>query len=430
MNKNITIYFKPKILMFLWLGIMSGLPLVLTASTMAVWMMEQGVDIKTIGLFSFVWLPYSLKFIWAPVIDGLKLPILYKIFGRRKSWMLFSQSLLVISILKLSTIDPLDNIMLTALYATLVAFFSATQDIVIDAFRLETLSDREQAAGTAINTIGYRIGMLIAGAGALFLAEYYSWENVYSFMGLIILAGMSFVLFITEPKIYIKNMNSNTKLNVSSLREILYQKIIMPFTDFMQKDQWVLILLLVMFYKLCDAFVGHMINPFWIEIGFSKAEIATYAKTLGFMATIAGSLVAGSTVYKYGIKKTLWFCAYFQIATNLTFLLQYYVGYDVNVFAFTIGIESFSAGMGGAVFVAYLSSICTNNLYTATQYALLASIASLGRTTLSAPSGYFVDWFGWGWFFIISAILGIPSIILLRILHNRTNGIKPLSHSI
>ena len=403
-------YFQRKLLIILFLGFLSGLPLLLSFGTLSAWLREAGVDRSTIGLFALVGLPYALKPIWAPLIDGLKLPFVTALLGRRRGWLIVSQVMLLFAIVNLAFSDPLNAPISMAVFAVLVAFFSASQDIVIDAYRIEILEEEQQGMGAAMVTYGYRAGMLMAGAGTLYLADYWSWTHAYLIMGLIIITGSLLVLFSPEPD----EMESPT-IHKLGLGGWIYQFVVRPFLDFSSRPGWVLILLFIVTFKLGDAFLSVMTNPFYIDLGFSKSEIAEVTKLFGVLALGAGLFVGGIMIQKFGLLASLIITGVLQAVSNLAFAYQAASGNDLEVLIFTIAIENVTGGMGTAAFVAYLSSL-TNTAFTATQYALLSAFMSLGRNLLSSPSGYVVDAVGWIEFFIISVVIAIPGLLLLLLL--------------
>ena len=406
-------YFQRKLLIILFLGFLSGLPLLLSFVTLSVWLREAGVDRSTIGLFALVGLPYALKPIWAPLIDGLKLPFVTALLGRRRGWLIVSQVMLLFAIVNLAFSDPLNAPISMAVFAVLVAFFSASQDIVIDAYRIEILEEEQQGMGAAMVTYGYRAGMLMAGAGTLYLADYWSWTHAYLVMGLIIITGSLLVLFSPEPD----EMESPT-IHKLGLGGWIYQFVVRPFLDFSSRPGWVLILLFIVTFKLGDAFLSVMTNPFYIDLGFSKSEIAEVTKLFGVLALGVGLFVGGIMIQKFGLLASLIVTGVLQAVSNLAFAYQAASGNDLEVLIFTIAIENVTGGMGTAAFVAYLSSL-TNTAFTATQYALLSAFMSLGRNLLSSPSGYVVDAVGWIEFFIISVVIAIPGLLLLLLLMKR-----------
>ena len=414
--KNFSIYTNRKLVIIMLLGFASGLPLLLTLSTLSVWLVEIGITKTTIGFFALVGLPYSLKFLWAPFMDNLQIPFLTKYFGRRRGWILLTQMLLIMSLIFLGYSNPSIDPKLTALAALLVAFFSASQDIVIDAFRVESLEKKFYGAGAAMIVFGYRLGMLSAGAGALYLASFYDWSIVYILMSLQILVGSFAVLIAKEPE-------QSALINVEKKKNIfhwLHYSVINPFRDFMKKGDWLIIILFVVLYKFGDALVSVVANPFYIEMGFSKIEIANVSKIFGLIATLAGAFIGGIIVKQSGIFKSLLVCGILQMLSNLFYAIQAYIGYNIGFLIATIGFMDLASGMGTAAFIAYLSSLC-NIRYTATQYALLSALASLGRTFLSSPGGYLVDTINWIPFFIFTSVAAIPGIYLLVILKKRNS---------
>lgn len=408
MSSSLQLYLQPKLITIGLLGFVSGVPLALTLSTLTVWLTEVGVTRTAIGLFAVITTPYALKFLWSPLIDQMKLPYITSILGRRRGWMITLQCLLIASIIGLGCTHPDISLWWTALMAFMVALLSASQDIVIDAYRIELLDDDQQGAGAAIVVFGYRVGMLVSSAGALFLASYVSWFVTYAVMACCILIGIITVWIAGEPN---DNKLEETKEN-RTITEWFYGAVICPFSEFMTRPSWIAILLLIILYKFGDAFAGVMTNPFLIETGFSKAEIATVVKTFGLGATLLGAFIGGSLIHRMGLYRSLLLCGILQMLSNLAFVVQAYVGYDVSTLTVVIGLENFSGGMGTAAFVAFISRLCHVN-YTATQYALLSSLAVAGRTWLSASSGWVVDMSGWPLFFIFSTLLAVPGVLLL-----------------
>ncbi|MBU0725639.1 MAG: AmpG family muropeptide MFS transporter [Alphaproteobacteria bacterium] len=406
----------------LFLGFASGLPLLLTLSTLTVWLAESGVSKTAIGLFALVGAPYTFKFLWAPLIDRLPLPPFTSLLGRRRGWMVATQLGLVASLLGLGASDPTVDAGRTALFAVLVAFFSASQDIVIDAYRVESLSARQQGAGAGILVFGYRMAMLIAGAGALYLASFYGWFATYAIMSGLVLVGMATILLSPEPAQSDdpdERQRTDTMIAArgltgrrAALAGWLYRAVIAPFADFMRSGHWVVILLFIVLYKFGDALAGVMANPFYIEMGFSKIEIANISKLFGLVATLAGGLLGGIMVARLGLLKSLLVCGFLQMASNLMFAVQAMAGYDLALLTVTIGLENFTGGMGTAAFVAYLSSLC-NVAYTATQYALLSSFMAFARTILASSGGWIADHVDWVSFFLISTAAAVPGLLVL-----------------
>lgn len=409
------VYKDPRILCILFLGFSSGLPLALTGSTLSAWLAKGGVDKTTIGLFALVAIPYAYKFVWSPLVDGLRVPILTKLLGRRRGWAVASQLALMAAILTLGVMDPAREPWTVAVLAVLVAFLSATQDIVIDAYRVEILDENSQGAGAAAVQLGYRVGMLVSGAGALFIAEYYGWMAAYGTMAALIGVGILTILLNREPRANLpaepveKGVVGWTKAHV-----------VMPFADVLKRSDWAVILGFIVFYKFGDAVAGVMANPFYIETGFSLAEIAAISKLFGFIATLVGIVAGGVMVARFGIFRALLLCGILQMGSNLMFAIQAIVGHDTTMLAVTIAVENFTGGMGSAAFVAYISSLCSF-AFTATQYALFSSLAVVGRTTLSSAGGWLADHMDWVSFFVLSAAAAIPGLLLLLVLMRR-NG--------
>lgn len=407
---------KYDILIIFFLGIASGLPLALVLSTLKVFLVDLNIDIKTIGLFSLVALPYSLKFLWSPLVDWVKLPFLTKHFGRRRSWILLNQFLLIAAIAALGLFEG-SNVINIAIIAILIAIFSATQDMAIDAYRIEKIKLEDQGIAASFYVYGYRIGMLISGAFALILSEKMTWDKVYYIVAAAMIIGVVTTLFAQEnplPKTKSAN-NFIGWLKISTVE---------PIADFFKRTNWYIIFSFVILFKLCDAFAGSLTLPFLIDIGFSKIEIATIVKTFGLFATLSGALLGGILIKKIGLIKSLWIAAILQAISNLAFCYQASVGYDINSLYGVIFVENFSGGIGDAVFVAYLSSLC-NVAFTATQYAILVSFASMGRSILSSSAGVFVAGFGWFNFFLFSSTLAVPALILLFLLNHKLKLPKP-----
>jgi MFS transporter, PAT family, beta-lactamase induction signal transducer AmpG len=410
----LAIYKDPRMLRILLLGFSSGLPLLLTLSTLSAWLATQGVSLTAIGLFALVGLPYSLKFVWSPAMDGLRLPWLSRRLGQRRGWALLTQAGLVGSMLFLGFTDPVENITLTAIAALLVAFFSASQDIVVDAYRVEILEDREQAAGAAAIQVGYRLGMLVAGAGALFIADSLGWFAAFAVMAALVSVGVATILASPEPahpEGFAVPGDADAPAG-ERLAVWLRAHVVEPFGDFARRRGWLTILLFILLYKFGDAVAGVMANPFYIDMGFSLSEIASVSKIFGLIATLSGVAVGGVVCARYGLFKGLLACGILQMVSNLMFAVQASVGHDLGLLVVTIGIENFSGGMGSAAFVAYLSSLC-NVAFTATQYALFSSFAAWGRTLLSSSGGWMAESLDWVVFFIVTTGLAAPGLVLL-----------------
>jgi PAT family beta-lactamase induction signal transducer AmpG len=423
-----SLYLNPRIIAIFFLGFSSGLPLALTASTLSVWLKEANVSLSSIGLFAAVTTPYALKFLWSPLMDGMPFPLLSHLLGRRRGWLMATQLGLVISIMLLGLADPVASPWQTALMALLVAIFSASQDIVIDAYRVEILKPEQYGAGAASVVFGYRIGMIVSSAGALFLASHVSWLMTYWIMAAFMGIGMVTVLLNKEPESGQWQAASGKKnerlLLTTSHRSLVtwfQQHIIAPFADFMRRPHWLMILFFILLYKLGDAFMGVMTNPFLIDIGFTKDQIATVVKLYGVIATIVGSFIGGSMVFRLGAMRSLWICGIAHGITNLMFVWLANTGVDTHLLALAITCENITGGMGTAAFVAFMSGLITDTRFTATQYALLSSFASFGRTWLSTPAGWFAATLGWSDFFLLAAALALPGLIVLWLLSKKLN---------
>ncbi len=395
-------------LIILCFGFISGLPLTLTKSTLVAMLTEHGFSKIIIGYAAAFALPYSLKFIWAPLVDNFKIPFLYNKLGRRRSWLVAAQIFLFISIIGISYNVQISNIYYFILFGFALAFFSATQDIVIDAYRVELLKDKEQGTGAAFSIFGYRVGMLVSGAGSLYIASFYDWQIAYFVMASFILASLAVTLVAPKPNIHLEPEKHHDIFTLAWLRI----NIVEPFANFIKNKKWAAVLLFIILYKAGDAFLGLLSYNFFLSIGFSKIEIANIVKIFGFLASIIGSFVGGYIVYRFSLFKSLLFCGILQALSNGVFIIQYFVGHKDLMLATTIAVENITGGMGAAVFVAYLSSLC-NRKYTATQYALVSSFASLSNVLLTSFSGISATYMGWVGFFSLSIFIALPALALL-----------------
>lgn len=419
------VYRHPRVIAIFLLGFSAGLPYLLVFPTLTAWLRDEGIERTAIGFFGWVGITYSIKVFWAPVVDRLSIVELSDYLGQRRSWMLLSQMAIGAGLLTLSFIDPQEHLLLLAAVAFLIAFASATQDISIDAYRIEAAVPEYQGAMSASYVFGYRVALLVAGAGALYIADDWSWTLSYQVMGLLMLVGIVTVLCIDEPCPREPNTDLNSHL---SRRERLIHwfqaAVIGPFVDFFQRNSqfaW-MILGLIAVYKLSDITMGVMANPFYLDLGFTKSQIASIGKIYGFFMTMAGAFLGGLMVVRYGIFKPLIAGAILVATTNLLFAYLSIVGADVNWLAVTISADNLSGGFSNSVFIAYLSSL-TNRAYTATQYALFSSFMTLPGKFISGFSGIAVDGFGYFDFFITAAILGIPAIILSTIAYRHDEKI-------
>ncbi|MBX6323229.1 MAG: MFS transporter, partial [Rhodospirillaceae bacterium] len=392
--------------------------------TLSYWLSRVGVDKTAIGLFALVGLPYSLKFAWAPLVDQLSLPVLTRRLGRRRSWILVTQAGLAAAILAMGAADPAARPLATAAAALAVAFFSASQDIVIDAYRIEVLAEHEQGAGAGATQLGYRIGLLVAGAGALALSDFIDWFWIFAMLAGLVVLSMAAVLAAPrppEPALTAEDAARRAPDLPAALAAWLKGAVVAPFADFMRRPQWPLILAFALLYKFGDAIGGTMATPFYVEIGFTGVEVAGVTKVMGVAATMAGTLVGGAVVARYGLFLALLAGGVLQAATNLLYAAQAVMGHDLGFLALTIGADNFTGGLGSAAFVAYLSSLCTTG-FSGTQYALLTSFMALGRTVLSSGSGWLADHMDWISFFALTTLLALPGLLLLILLMRRRPG--------
>ncbi|WP_448034919.1 AmpG family muropeptide MFS transporter [Bradyrhizobium liaoningense] len=423
-RESLAVYLQPRVLIVLFLGFSSGLPLALSGSTLLVWMAEAGVDLGTIGLFALVGTPYTLKFLWAPLVDALHVPFFTRAFGRRRGWLVFSQLLLIGAILLLALTDPARSPLFVALGALLVATMSSTQDIVVDAFRVESLPESEQAAGMAAYVAAYRIGMLISTAGALFIVTGFeaivprgaAWMWGYVVMAALVLIGTVTALAATEPP---QSARAEAATQADDALTRVLHAALGAFSEFLQRKEAWAVLAFVILFKFTDAFSGNMSVPFVIDIGFTRNDYAVIVKGVGIAATLAGGFAGGYVARRYSLATSLWIGGIVQAVSNLSFSWLALVG--VNEWALTVAITSdnFCNAIGTVIFVAYLSALCQNPLHTATQYALLTALAAVGRTYLSSGAGYLAKATGWPMFFAISVLVAIPSLILLAWLQKR-----------
>src|SRR4051812_4048923 len=425
---TLAVYLQPRVLIVLFLGFSAGLPLALSGSTLLVWMREAGVDLGTIGLFALVGTPYTIKFLWAPVVDALDAPVLSRLLGRRRGWLVLSQLLLIAAIALLAFCDPASAPWLVAFGALLVATASATQDIVIDAFRVESLDESEQAAGMASYVAAYRVGMLASTAGALFLVSGFeglglgknaAWTAGYLTMAALVVAGIVTALIATEPE---KSAVAQAK-HAAQARDNPLKRVIEAargaFLDLLTREMALVVLVFVVLFKFTDALAGVMTAPFVIDLGFTRNEYAAIIKGVGLAATLIGGFAGGFVARAYPLATSLWNGGILQALANLAFSWQAVVGHDIVMLAIAIVTENFTSAIGTVIFVAYLSALCRNPLHTATEYALLTALAAVGRTYLSSGAGFVAEAFGWVWFFAICALAAIPSLMLLAWLQRR-----------
>lgn len=418
--ESLKVYADPRLLGIGFLGFSSGLPRLLVYSTLSFWLLEEGLSITAVGLFAATALPYNLKFAWAPLLDRLRLPVLTRTLGLRRAWLLLIQIALALALFALATGDPGSAPVVVAGMALVVSFLSASQDVVIDAYRVEILDDEEQGAGAAAVVFGYRIGMLVASAGALYIATWSeSWPLTYVAMGALMGIGVVTTLLVREPR------SSETVTGERPpLAEEARDAVLGPFRDFVGRKGMLLVLAFILLYKLGDALAGTMTNPLLVALEFEKSTIADVAKTFGLIASIVGVFAGGALVRRVGIVRALWVAGFLQMGSNLMFSVQAWVGKEVGVLVATIGIENLSGGLGTAAFVAYLSALC-NKRYTATQYAFLTAGASSLKTIVSTGSGATVEAVGWVPYFLLTTAAAAPGLLLLWWMQRSRRAVLP-----
>ncbi|SOD40127.1 AmpG family muropeptide MFS transporter [Nitrosovibrio sp. Nv4] len=431
------IYTHPRVLGMLSLGFSAGLPLLLVMGTLSFWLREAGIDRSTIGHLSWIGLAYGFKWMWSPLVDRLPLPLLTRLLGRRRAWLLLSQVAIALALVGIATTDPLENLTHMVFFALAVAFASATQDIALDAYRIEAVAPRLQGAMAATYQAGYRLAMILASAGALWIAaaadlseatyEYAPWRIAYLTMAACMAVGIVTTLIIREPEVPITRLISENEdrarktiahwhLN-SKLEQLfawLYGAMIAPFRDFIVRHggQALLILALIAVYRISDVVMGVMSNPFYVDMGYTKDEVATVSKVYGVIMTIVGAAIGGVLTAKIGIMRTLFLGAVLSAATNLLFVWLTGRGHDITGLIFTISADNLSGGIASSAFIAYLSGL-TNSAYSATQYALFSSVMLLLPKFIAGFSGDFVDAYGYASFFTGTALLGLPVLILV-----------------
>ncbi len=430
---TLAVYLKRRVLIILFLGFSSGLPLALSGSTLLVWMTKSHVNLGAIGLFALVGTPYTVKFLWAPIVDALDVPLLSRRFGRRRGWLLLSQFILIVAILLLGASDPSKSALAVAAGALFVAAASATQDIIIDAFRVESLDDSEQAAGVASYVAAYRIGMLASTAGALFLVSalqglglghHAAWSAAYVVMAALVVVGIGTTIFATEPE---KSAQADAvHASENDLARVI-EAAAGAFADFFSRDLAFVALAFVVLFKFTDALSGAMTPSFVIDLGFTRNEYAAIIKGLGLAATLLGGFAGGFVARAWSLPVSLWIGGVLQSVSNLAFSWQAIVGLNAAWLSFAITVENFTSAIGTVIFVAYLSALCKNPLHTATQYALLTALAAFGRTYLSSGAGFLAAAAGWPRFFAICALAGLPALALLAWLQRRRHfdGLSP-----
>ena len=411
--------------MMLALGFSSGLPLMLTVKVLSARLAEAGVDRTSIGLFTLVTAIYGLKFLWAPAIDRLRLPWLTRRFGRRRAWMLATHVACMAAIIGLGLSDPVTDLAAVALFSCLVAFSSASQDIVLDAYRIEILDEGQYGPGAAVFVKGFRVGMFVSGAGGLFLADAFGWAGAHAVMAALLLIGVGVALTAPEPAPAVDPEADARERRIADRAAAwggarFAGALLAPLAEFAARPGWRAVLAFILLYKLGDAALAAMAIPFYIELGFSKSEIAAAVETGGFIASLAGIFAGGLAVHALGLLPSLLAAGILQALSNLVFIPLNEAGNDIAWLAGVAALEGFTAGLGTTAFLAYLMSLC-NISYTMTQFALLSSLMASARIALSAPSGWIVDSLDGDWnaFFALTALACLPGLLLLRPLWRR-----------
>lgn len=386
-----------RMLIALMMGFASGLPLLLTGSTLQVWLKDSGVDLATIGAAALIGLPYTLKFLWAPLFDRYALPVL----GRRRGWLVLSQLLVTLSLIALSQSNPASNLWGVALAALMVTFFSASQDIVVDAYRRESLADEELGLGSAMFVNGYRVGMLLASGGGLILAGIFSFPQMYQFMALFMGLSILVTLIAPEPQ------------RVAGSPRTLQQAVIEPFIEFFKRPEAITILSFILFYKLGDTLASALNVTFYRDLGFSLTEIGAIVKVFGLSATLIGGTLGGVWILRMGLYRALWVFGFLQMASTFGFVLLAEAGYNLTLLTGVVAVENFTGGLGTAAFVGFMAAM-TDRRFTATQYALLSSLMGVPRVILSTPTGWIAGEIGWTLFFVLCTVLAIPGLMIIR----------------
>lgn len=426
-RRAFSVYTRPEVLGMIFLGFSAGLPFILVSSTLSAWLADEQIGLSVIGYFSLVGVAYSIKVFWAPVVDRLPLPLLTRLLGKRRAWMLLSQLGIALGLLGMSQVSVITGLQQIALLSVWVAFCSATQDIVIDAYRIEAVAVKFQGAMAAMYVFGYRLALLVAGAGALYIAEFMSWQIAYQAMALSMSVGIISTLLVYEPK---HALNQSAQAVEQQLEQSLkipsddgvcvgllkwfLDAVISPFVEFFQRNgrKGFLILALIALYKMSDIAMGVMANPFYLDLGFSKKEIADVTKVFGFFMTILGTSLGGVFVVRYGVMRPLLLGAIIVALTNLLFAVLAVVEPNLYLLASVVSADNLCGGIASAVFIAYLSGL-TNSAYTATQYALFSSLMTLPAKLVGGFSGEIVEGYGYDVFFIYASLIGLPAIVLV-----------------
>jgi len=395
-ENSLHIIFSRRMLVAFIMGFSCGLPLLLTMGVLQAWMKDEGIDLTLIGLINLVQIPYTWKFLWAPIMDRYTLPFL----GRRRGWLLIAQLALIGSIIGLGFSNPANHFWMMVIMAMLVAFFSATQDIIVDAYRREDLSDRELGLGSSLYISGYRLGQMLAAGGGLIMADHIPWSMVYLVMAMFMLIGVIVTIIAPEPIISTETPGT------------IKDAVIEPFVEYFKRRDALWMLAFILLYKIGDNMVSGITIPFFLEIGFTKTQIGAVVKIFGMWAIVLGALVGGTIMIRLGINRSLWVFGFLQAISSACFAILAQIGPSIPALSAVIAFENISMGMGSAAQLAFMASI-TDKKFTATQYALLSSLAAIPRVIASAPTGYIAKHIGWETFFIMCALIAIPGMLLL-----------------
>ncbi len=404
------VYTDKRFLLVFFLGLASGLPfnLVAVKSTFGYWLSYSNVPLSLIGLSSLIALPYSFKFLWAPFIDLYKIPFLSNRLGNKRAWAILFQIGLFCSIFSLGFVNPAENFTLMMVVIFCIAFFSASQDIVIYSFRIKILDDNQQGAGISVTTIGYRVGLYISSGIALFLVDGIGWNKVFIYTAFVSLIGIITILF--SPKG--KDEEGSSEQNKEPSKKSFFD----PFIDFMQKDYWLLLLVFILFFRLGNSVLAVMVPAFYVDTGFSSVEVAYVSRTIGAMVTLFGGIIGGALIYKIkNIFSALFVIGILEVLTSVAFVGFSAIGYNIPVFIAVTVFDNIVAGIGGIFVINFLIKLCSSE-YTTTQYAFLISVTSLSRDIVSSFSGFIADYLGWFNFFVFDAIIMLPGIFLLLLL--------------
>lgn len=394
-------------------GFSSGLPFLLTLSTLTIWLKESSINNTTIGFFVLVTIPYTFKFLWGPIVDNFKIPFLSRFLGQRRSWILIAQIGLIFMLVGLGTSNPEKNIYETAFWAFGIALCSSIQDVVIEAYRIEIVSESQRGPAAGATVLGWRIGLMTSGAGALFVAAAFSWQFAYNLMAAAMLIGLFTTILSPSPPAQISLANPYSKLKMAEgFWETLYQTYAQPLKELWNAYDWRMVLGFILFYKVGDTILNVMNTPFLVELGFSKLEIANVAKFFGISAMIVGGFFGGLFLNRFGIFQSLIVCTILQLFSSLMFILQALAGYNLNVLILTVGVENFTCGFGATAFIAFISSLCYRP-HTATHFAILSSCGSMIRIILSIAAGILADILSWPQFFALTAGACVPCFFLL-----------------